>query len=127
MRVHGAFLTTKKTVCSLGVKMKNKMSLGVVVVFGGALLTLSQLAFSQSTAPQNVKYLAANCANCHGTNGAGSKGLPSLAGLEKEYIIEQMKNFKSGAREATLMHQISKGYTDEQVAAMAAFFEQQKR
>ena len=107
--------------------MKNKISTGVTAVLAAALTTMSVGAFAQSTAPQNVKYLAANCANCHGTNGAGSQGLPSLAGLKKEYFIEQMNNFKSGAREATLMHQLAKGYTDEQVAAMAAYFEQQKK
>jgi len=84
-------------------------------------------AAGASVAPQPVRYLAANCANCHGTNGAGSVGLPGLAGLKKEYIIEQMSAFKNGKREATLMHQIAKGYTDEQIAAMAAFFEQQKK
>ena len=107
--------------------MKKKMMSGVTAVVCAFMATAGQHAAAQSTAPQNVKYLAANCANCHGTNGAGSQGLPGLAGLKKEYIIEQMNNFKSGAREATLMHQISKGYTDEQVAAMAAFFEQQKK
>ncbi len=107
--------------------MKKKMMTGVAAMVCALTATVAQNAAAQSTSPQNVKYLAANCANCHGTNGAGSQGLPSLAGLKKEYIIEQMNNFKSGAREATLMHQISKGYTDEQVAAMAAFFEQQKK
>ena len=90
-------------------------------------LLAASTAFAQgAAAPDTVRYLAANCANCHGTNGAGANGLPGLAGLKKEYIIEQMSAFKSGKREATLMHQISKGYTDEQIAAMAAFFEQQK-
>ena len=107
--------------------MKNNKMTTLAVVFAGLLIGASPVAVAQSTAPQNVKYLAANCANCHGTNGAGSQGMPSLAGLKKEYIIEQMNSFKSGAREATLMHQLAKGYTDEQVAAMAAFFEQQKK
>lgn len=99
------------------------LSLSAVV----ALTLLAGAAQAQSASPQNVRYLAANCANCHGTNGAGAQGLPGLAGLKKEYFIEQMANFKSGQREATLMHQIAKGYSDEQIAAMAAFFEQQKR
>lgn len=82
---------------------------------------------STGVAPQSVRYLAANCANCHGTNGAGSVGLPGLAGLSKDYIIQQMTLFKTGERPATLMHQIAKGYTDEQIAAMAAYFEQQPK
>jgi cytochrome c553 len=38
-----------------------------------------------------------------------------------------MKSFKEGKREATLMHQIAKGYTDAEVAAMADYFAAQKR
>jgi sulfide dehydrogenase cytochrome subunit len=110
-----------------------KISARPAITLAGAgllLVAASFNAFAQSAAgvpAQPVRYLAANCANCHGTNGAGSVGLPGLAGLKKEYIIEQMNAFKNGKREATLMHQIAKGYTDEQIAAMAAFFEQQKK
>ena len=39
----------------------------------------------------------------------------------------QMKEFKSGARPATLMHQLAKGYSDEQIEAIAAYFAAQKK
>lgn len=108
-------------------QLKSRLTpLAVLAVSLGCVSGLAQ-AQGASVASQPVRYLAANCANCHGTNGAGSVGLPGLAGLKKEYIIEQMSAFKNGKREATLMHQIAKGYTDEQIAAMAAFFEQQKK
>ncbi len=81
---------------------------------------------AQGVLPQNARYLAANCANCHGTNGVGAQLMPSLAGLNKEYLIEQMQAFKTGKRAASIMHQLSKGYSDEQIAAVSAFFEQQK-
>lgn len=47
--------------------------------------------------------------------------------MNKEYFVTQMKLFKDGKREATLMHQIAKGYTDAEIAAMADFFAAQKR
>lgn len=84
------------------------------------------LAMSHGANAQDARYLAANCANCHGTLGVATGGLPSLAGLKKDYFIEQMKNFKEGKRPATIMHQLAKGYTDEQIAAMADFFSKQK-
>jgi sulfide dehydrogenase cytochrome subunit len=37
-----------------------------------------------------------------------------------------MKEFRDGKREATVMHQHAKGYTDEQLDAIAAWFAQQK-
>lgn len=70
------------------------------------------------------RYLAANCANCHGTNGNAAAGFV-LAGLKKDYIVEQMAAFKSGKRQATIMHQIAKGYSDAQIVAMADYFSQQ--
>ncbi len=76
-----------------------------------------------------LRSLAATCANCHGTNGKAPEGAAvlSLAGLEKGYIVAQMAAFKSGARPATIMHQLSKGYSDAQINAIAEYFAAQKR
>jgi sulfide dehydrogenase cytochrome subunit len=70
--------------------------------------------------------LAANCTGCHGTNGVSAGGIPSIAGLDRERMITLMKEFRDGKREATVMHQHAKGYTDEQLDAIAAWFAQQK-
>jgi cytochrome subunit of sulfide dehydrogenase len=70
---------------------------------------------------------AATCANCHGTNGNAKPPMVSLAGLPKEHIVTQMKAFKGGTRPATIMGQIAKGYTDEQIDSIAGFFAAQKR
>ena len=71
-----------------------------------------------------IKSLAATCANCHGTNGKSIKdaALPALAGMQSAAIIEQMQAFKSGSRSATIMHQIAKGYTDDQIKLLANYF-----
>jgi cytochrome c553 len=72
--------------------------------------------------------MAATCSACHGTNGASVGGaIGGLAGLNKDYFVTQMKNFKEGKRDATLMHQISKGYSDAETAALADYFAAQKR
>ena len=78
--------------------------------------------------PLGVRSLAANCAACHGTNGNSVGGaVGGLAGLDNDYFINQMKLFKEGKREATLMHQIAKGYSDAEIAAMAVFFSTQRK
>jgi cytochrome subunit of sulfide dehydrogenase len=74
----------------------------------------------------NAAYLAANCANCHGMQGKALNGMPSLAGQNKDYIVKQMQDFRDGKRPATIMHQLAKGYTDEQIALMADYFSKQK-
>ena len=93
------------------------------------MLSALSLASFAATAAQDqetlyLRSLAASCANCHGTDGrasAGSSVVP-LAGLPKDYIVVQMKAFQSGARPATIMHQISKGYSDAQIAQIAGYF-----
>lgn len=76
-----------------------------------------------------VKSLAATCANCHGTNGKAVAGstVTSLAGLEPAYFVAQMNAFKTGGRPATVMHQISKGFNDAQIASLATYFAAQKK
>jgi cytochrome c553 len=71
--------------------------------------------------------LAATCTGCHGTNGVSAGAIPTIAGLEKERIVVLMKEFKDGKRTATIMQQHAKGYTDEQIDAIAGWFASQKR
>ena len=86
-------------------------------------------AFAAANLTANgARALAANCAACHGTNGNSVGGsIPGLAGMNKEYLLNQIKAFRDGKREATLMHQISKGYTDAEMTAIADFFAAQKK
>ena len=73
-----------------------------------------------------ARNLAATCANCHGTNGNARGDMRPLAGVSADTIIALMGHFKSGALPATIMHQIAKGYTDEQIALIAAYFAAQQ-
>ena len=85
------------------------------------------LVLASGSAAANGQRLAASCAACHGTNGAGSgNALPVLAGQPKEALVASMRAFKAGTRPATIMHQISKGYTDKQIDEIAAYLARQK-
>jgi cytochrome c553 len=68
-----------------------------------------------------------NCAMCHGTEGRAVEGssVAPLAGRSAADIVSQMKAFKEGTRQATIMHQIAKGYNDAEIAAMAEYFSRQ--
>ena len=93
-----------------------------------AVLLLSGLSMvaAAQTAPTG-RYLAANCANCHGTSGVSQGAMPSLAGQDANYLAQQMRQFRDGTRPATIMHQLAKGYSDEQIVAIAAHFAAQKK
>lgn len=69
---------------------------------------------------------AATCTGCHGTNGRSEGAIPTIAGLAKSEIVRLMLEFKNTQRAATVMHQHAKGYSDEQIARIAAFFAAQK-
>ena len=56
----------------------------------------------------------------------GGSRLPNLSGQPSDYIAKQLRDFRDGKRPATIMHQISKGYTEPQIDALAAFFAAQK-
>lgn len=72
---------------------------------------------------------AAMCANCHGTDGRTVEGsaIPSLIGMPKNYMLMQMKAFRDGSRPATVMHQLTKGFTDQQIDMVADYFASTKR
>ena len=79
-------------------------------------------------AQDRPRQLASACAICHGTDGrAVTKEIISLAGRSRDDLAAQLRAFRDGRRPATVMHQIAKGYTDEQIDALAAYFSAQKR
>lgn len=76
-----------------------------------------------------VRSLAASCASCHGTDGRAVEGsaVPPLAGMPRDYMLQQLKAFRDGSRPATVMHQIAKGYSEAQLAQIAGYFAVQKQ
>ena len=93
------------------------------------LLILLSLSTARADDALRIRSLAANCAACHGTDGHAVEGslIPGLAGMPIVYFTAQMKAFQSGARQGTLMPQLAKGYSAEQIAQLAAYFAAQKR
>lgn len=89
-------------------------------------------ASAQAPNPQTdrlrLRALAATCAHCHGTDGHAIEGQATirLAGLPEDYTLTQLMAFRSGQRPATIMHQITKGYSQEQLEALARYFASQK-
>jgi cytochrome c553 len=89
----------------------------------GAAVALVLIAPSAPAKDLSARNLAATCSNCHGTDGrAIGDTLKPLAGMPAERIVAAMTAFKSGTQPATVMHQIAKGFSDEQIGAIAAYF-----
>lgn len=96
-------------------------------IFLMALALGAVTAQAQTPDPLQVRAWAAGCFNCHGTNGHSQEGMDKLAGGDKSEMLKKMLDFKTGRKPATVMHQLSKGYSDEQLAAIADYFASQKK
>lgn len=94
----------------------------------GVILALLAVIVEPVLAAENIngRNWAATCTGCHGTEGHSEGGMPGLAGLQKAYIVNAMREFRAGTRQATVMHQHAKGYTDKQIERIAEFFAAQK-
>lgn len=91
----------------------------LLLFFGASGLAVAQDAHL-------ARNLAATCANCHGTNGIAKGKMKSLAGMPADKITAFVADYKSGAQSSTVMQQIVKGYSDEQIKLIAGFFAAQQ-
>lgn len=89
-----------------------------------AALSAAGPAAAQDAAALRARSLAATCAQCHGTDGHTPPGVAmrTLAGMPAPYLTEQMQAFKNGVRPGSVMPQLAKGYSDAQIAQLAAYF-----
>jgi cytochrome c553 len=68
---------------------------------------------------------AASCSGCH-SSGATASVIPRLYGREAGDIATAMAGFRDGSRPATVMNRIAKGFTDDELRAIAAWLATQK-
>ena len=94
-------------------------------ITAATLAALAMPVHAQADAAR-ARDLAATCANCHGTGGKAQGAVPALAGQSKADLVQKMNDFRDGKRPATIMHQLAKGYTPEQIDLIAGWFAQQK-
>ena len=118
-------------------KMRTARALAGLIAASGISIALAQQpapppppppAFAApNLTPAGVRSMAAACATCHGTNGRPAPGstVPKLSGRAASELVDIMAQFRDGKRPATLMHQISKGYSAEEAAAIAEYFSKQ--
>lgn len=86
----------------------------------GVGLAIACAAGPAAAADRSIEVIVANCAVCHGPNGKTAGHTPRLNNLTEEKIQEALTMFAKGDKAATIMDRISKGFTPEQVKAIAA-------
>ncbi|MBK1645744.1 cytochrome c4 [Thiocapsa imhoffii] len=96
-----------------------RISPTVALLAGAIVLGASSSAQAEATGPM----LANTCAGCHGTNGQSvGPASPIIAGINRDVFVDMMKGYQSGDIYSTIMGRIAKGYTDDEIEAMADFF-----
>jgi cytochrome subunit of sulfide dehydrogenase len=93
------------------------------VTLTAALAFVVSLAAAQAAeAPPG----AVACSGCHAANPRVETPVPPLAGRPAADIASQMVAFKAGQRPGTIMDRIAKGFSEEEIRAIAAWYESQK-
>jgi len=63
------------------------------------------------------------CAVCHGQVGLSMQpNVPHLAGQPKMYLVEQLRNYRSGKRPHEIMSVIAKPLTDEDIQNLSDWY-----
>ena len=88
-------------------------------------IALAGLVAGPSAAQSNPagRAKAQLCAACHGPLGiAAMPNTPNLAGQPEQYLVEQLKAYRSGKRAHDIMSLIAKPLTDDEIATVSAWY-----
>jgi len=102
--------------------MKNIKQTVVMLISSAVLLG----SYSAASADGAALYTAKGCTACHGTDAKTSimPAYPNLAGQNAEYLLAQMKDIKSGARnngQTAVMKGIVAAISDDELGALATY------
>jgi len=76
-------------------------------------------AQAQTPPPPSGRTLAATCSGCHGPSGRSAGEIPSIFGRTEAQIVQAMQEFKTDRRPATVMNRHAKGFSDDEIVALA--------
>jgi cytochrome subunit of sulfide dehydrogenase len=85
------------------------------------------LAPFAAKAADPIAVMADACSGCHGTDGHSVGAMPAFSNKKLDELKSMLKEYKAGRREPTVMDRIAKGYSDEQLDAIAVYFASRKK
>lgn len=65
---------------------------------------------------------AASCSGCHAARPNVETAVPRLVGQDASSMVAAMQGYRSGKRPATVMDRIARGFSDDEIKAIAAWF-----
>jgi sulfide dehydrogenase cytochrome subunit len=91
------------------------------LLVGLVLLAPAAIAASPEAPPG-----AAACSGCHPARAGVGTPVPRLVGRDPSALVAAMLEFRAGKRPATVMDRIAKGFSDDEIGAIAAWYGEQK-
>jgi cytochrome c553 len=104
--------------CSARARGLPPLRLIPAAVAAGALLLAVSPALSRPAPPPG----ASACTGCHDPPGARATQVPQIAGRPADEIASAMLAFRAGEGSPTVMDRIARGFTEEEIRAIAAWF-----
>ena len=83
-----------------------------------AMVAVAPVGAQAETSGRN---LALSCFSCHGPAGKSPDTIPSINGKTAAFITKEMVGFRDGKRKSTVMQRIAKGYSDDEIRALAGY------
>jgi cytochrome c553 len=99
--------------------MRHRLLLPVLV---SALLLASSWAGGPVRAADAGPPGASSCTGCHAAKRIPDSVIPRIAGRKASDIVQFMREYRSGAWPSSVMGRIAKGFDDQQIDAIAAWF-----
>lgn len=108
---------------SFYVRLKNSLVL-LAGIAPAALIAATPWSGARAQGVLDVSLLAGTCLNCHVSDPKLATSIPVIAGKPEAVLKAQLLAYKSNQAPAgtTIMNRLAKGYSDDEVAALAAYF-----
>ena len=102
---------------------RGAVRIALIALAAAALASPASVALA---APAAAPPGAASCSGCHAPAGTHATAIPSAQDLTAAEIEAAMLAYKSGDREATVMDRIARGFSEQEIAEIAAWLGQRK-
>jgi cytochrome c553 len=100
--------------------------IGLVAVIISAALGLAWSGIATAASLTGAPPGALSCSGCHASAASVETPVPRFAGQDADAIVAALRAFRGGQKPATVMDRIARGFTDEEIKAIAAWYAAQK-
>lgn len=95
-----------------------------MALLGGSTVLLGGGAVAQVKADTALgEYLSAECVTCHQLSGKAVGAIPPIVGVDAESFTVLMNAYRKKERDNQVMQTIATKFSNEEIAALAAYFE----